>query len=46
MTALLLTDTMGPMGEGKKKKRAGEGIPLRIHLLNKRFLLQNTMTKI
>lgn len=24
MTALLLTDTMGPMGEGKKKKEQGK----------------------
>lgn len=37
MTALLLTDYMGQLGEAKTKK-TGEGMPLEIHLLNKRFL--------
>lgn len=39
MTALLLTDNMGQLGEAKKKKKGGGvEIPLKIHLLNKRYL--------
>lgn len=40
MTAFLLTDNMEQLGEGEKKThtKTRQGKPLKIHLLNKRFL--------